>query len=420
MTYLPLAPPVSGTVSDLLRPHLHDAVEEIEHQVRIHVLGTGQPLDGDYEHMVHTVISETVAHFVDSLGRDEFRGREPRAAELRALYTRLGAEAAIRGRSADLLQSALRLSGQIVCRRFIKDAYRFSWPRETLATLTDNLFELLGRAADAGAQGYARQQGLMASDRAHHRTRLRDLLLREPPPAPDALAAQAGAAGWAVPHTLTAVALPPAPRAQPSGRVLPPDILPNWDPPGPYLIVPDPDTLGRERLHTLLAPFGSTGIGPTVPPSGAAASLGWARHTLLLVERGILPSGRPVRASDHTALLAAARAEDLIGTTASPFLNPLLALPPARRAPLLATLLTYLESGDNAVTTGRRLRVHEQTVRYRLRRITELTGHLFDDPAQRLDLMLTLTWLVHVPPAPRTGNAGRVARGDTAPRTPGR
>lgn len=396
MTHLPLAPPVPGTVSDLLRPHLRDAVEEIELQVRTHVLDAGQPLDGDYEHMVHQVISDTVRHFVDSLGRYETRG-----SELRVLFTRLGAEAARRGRSADLLQSALRLSGQIVCRRFIKDAYRFSWPRETLATLTDNLFELLGRAADAGAQGYARQQGLMASDRAHHRTRLRDLLLRDPPPAPDTLAAQAGAAGWTVPHTLAAVALPQTPQtpqAHPPGRVLPPDILPNWDQPAPYLIVPDPDTLGRERLHTLLAPFGSTGIGPTVPPSGAAISLSWARHTLLLAERGVLPSDRPVRASEHTALLAAAQAEDLIGTVATPLLKPLLALPPARRAPLLATLLTYLESGDNAVTTARRLSVHEQTVRYRLRRITELTGHLFGDPAQRLDLMLTLTWLVHVPP----------------------
>lgn len=403
MTYLPLAPAVPGTVSDLLRPHLRDAVEEIEQQVRSHVLGAGQPLDGDYERMVHRVISETVAHFVDSLGRDEARGRELRASELRKLYTRLGAEAARRGRSADLLQSALRLSGQIVCRRFIKDAYRFSWPRETLATLTDSLFELLGRAADAGAQGYARQQGRMASDRAHHTTRLRELLLREPPPAPDALTAQAGAAGWTVPHTLAAVALPPTRRAHPHGRVLPPDILANWDLPAPYLIVPDPDTLGRERLHTLLAPLGSTGIGPTVSPSGAVNSLSWARHTLLLVERGILASGGPVRASDHTALLAAARAEDLIGTAATPLLNPLLALPPARRAPLLATLLTYLESGDNAVTTGKRLRVHEQTVRYRLRRITELTGHLFDDPAQRLDLMLTLTWLVHAPPGRAAG-----------------
>lgn len=402
MTYLPLAPPVPGAVSEMLRPHLHDAVKEIELQVRTHVLDAGQPLDGDYEHMVHQVIGDTVRHFVDSLGRDEARG-----SELRALYTRLGAEAARRGRSADLLQSALRLSGQIVCRRFIKDAYRLSWPRETLATLTDSLFELLGRAADAGAQGYARQQGLMAGDRAHHRTRLRDLLLRDPPPAPDALAAQAGAAGWTVPHTLAAVALPQTSQAHPPGRVLPPDFLPNWDPPAPYLIVPDPDTLGRERLHTLLAPLGSTGIGPTVPPSGAALSLSWARHTLLLAERGILPSDRPIRASDHTALLAAAQAEDLIGTIATPLLKPLLALPSARRVPLLATLLTYLESGDNAVTTGRRLRVHEQTVRYRLRRVTELTGHHFDDPAQRLDLMLTLTWLVHVPPPPSDGNGAQ-------------
>ncbi|MEV1077184.1 helix-turn-helix domain-containing protein [Streptomyces sp. NPDC050211] len=71
------------------------------------------------------------------------------------------------------------------------------------------------------------------------------------------------------------------------------------------------------------------------------------------------------------------------------------ALPPRRRVPLLTTLLAYLQCGDNAVITSARLQVHEQTVRYRLRRIAELTGTRCHDPADRLDLMITLTWLLH-------------------------
>jgi hypothetical protein len=396
----PVQPSVTGPpLSALLRPHLADAVDEIERQVRARALEAAQPLEGDYAEVVHEVIRRTVAHFVDSLAREG--QSEPDVAELAALYTRLGAEAARRGRGLDRLQTALRLSSQVACRRFIKDAYRFGWPKETLSHLTDDLFELLARAADAGAQGYARQQGHMAGDRERRRARLRDLLVREPPPTPETLAERARSADWKPPVSLAAVALRPG--ARPPSRVLPPDVLADWEAPTPYLIVPDPDSPGRDWLPTLLRRLGPAAIGPTVPPLRTGISLRWARHTIALVERGILTADRPVRAADHTALLAGALAEDLIDTTATASLAPLLALPPRRRVPLLVTLLTYLQCGDNAVLTGDRLHIHEQTVRYRLRRISELTGHPAHDPARRLDLMLTLTWLIHTEGRRRPG-----------------
>jgi DNA-binding PucR family transcriptional regulator len=43
-------------------------------------------------------------------------------------------------------------------------------------------------------------------------------------------------------------------------------------------------------------------------------------------------------------------------------------------APLLDTLTTYLEQGSSLEATARLLFVHPNTVRYRLRRVTELTG----------------------------------------------
>ncbi|WP_210576766.1 helix-turn-helix domain-containing protein [Streptomyces sp. GESEQ-4] len=379
-------PPLAKSLSDMLRPHLPDAVEEIEREVRVHVHEGGPPVDADYRRAVRQVIDETVAHFVDSLGRPATD-----STRLTELYSQLGAEAACRGYSLDRLQTALRLSGQVACRRFIKDAYRFSWPKETLSSLTDGLFGLLAQAADAGAQGYARQQGELATDRERRRRRLRNLLVRELPPDPGMIHEQARAADWRVPGTVAAVALVSA--AHPPSRILPPDVLADWD--ASYLIVPDPDSAGREWLPTLLVPLGAAAIGPTVPAERTAVSLRWARRTVALMERGVLPSDRPQRAADHTALLAAAMVEDLIDTTSAVFLAPILALPPRRRVPLLTTLLTYLQCGDNAVITSARLQVHEQTVRYRLRRIAELTGSRVYDPADRLDLMITLTWLLH-------------------------
>ena len=43
--------------------------------------------------------------------------------------------------------------------------------------------------------------------------------------------------------------------------------------------------------------------------------------------------------------------------------------------PLLDTLATYLEQGTSLEATARLLFVHPNTVRYRLRKITELTGY---------------------------------------------
>jgi DNA-binding PucR family transcriptional regulator len=107
-----------------------------------------------------------------------------------------------------------------------------------------------------------------------------------------------------------------------------------------------------------------------------------------------VPGGAPVRCVDHIAPLATLAAEELVGATAGAVLGPLLELAPARRLPLAETLLTYLQCGDNAVVAAERLHIHEQTVRYRLRRITELTDGRFTEPEGRLDLMLMLSWLV--------------------------
>ena len=48
---------------------------------------------------------------------------------------------------------------------------------------------------------------------------------------------------------------------------------------------------------------------------------------------------------------------------------------PLEGTPLLDTLATYLEQGTSLEATARLLFVHPNTVRYRLKKITELTGY---------------------------------------------
>jgi DNA-binding PucR family transcriptional regulator len=64
-----------------------------------------------------------------------------------------------------------------------------------------------------------------------------------------------------------------------------------------------------------------------------------------------------------------------------------------RQAELVATLSTYLEAGGNFADSARRLSVHRNTLRYRLRRIGEISGHNLDDPDVHFNLQVaTRAW----------------------------
>ncbi|MFG2089061.1 helix-turn-helix domain-containing protein [Spirillospora sp. NPDC048824] len=379
--------PMPAELPDLLRQHLQSAVAEMEREIRDQVPEYAGDDGGEYAKRVERTVSDTVAFFVDSVDHPNAD-----AHLLTELYMQLGEQEARQGRSLDALQNAMRVSSQVACRRFIKDAYRLGWSRETLGRLTDSLFMLLARVADAAAQGYAREQGQLATERERRRDRLRDLLIAEPPPAQEAISDLAVAARWDLPKSIGLVALPAG--APAGARILPPGVLADWEAPIPFLVVPDPEGPGQDRLWPALRRLGTAAIGPTVPLGRGGVSLRWARHALTLVDRGLLPGGAPVRCVDHIASLATLAADELVDATAATVLGPLLDLAPARRRPLAETLLTYLQCGDNAVIAAERLHIHEQTVRYRLRRIAELTDGRFTELDGRLDMMLMLSWLV--------------------------
>jgi DNA-binding PucR family transcriptional regulator len=72
---------------------------------------------------------------------------------------------------------------------------------------------------------------------------------------------------------------------------------------------------------------------------------------------------------------------------------------------LLRTLGSYLEGGGALEACARALFVHPNTVRYRLRRVSELTGLVPADPRDQLVLRTALV-------------AGRLAAADRTPDAP--
>jgi hypothetical protein len=385
---------VPAGLAQPLRDHLDAAAAEMVREIQGLVPEYARPPDSKYGRRMKWTVEQTVGHFVDAMGRDD-----PDWDALTEIYVGIGAYEARGGRSLDGLQTAIRVSGQVACRRFIKDARRLGWSLTTLGQIIESLFMFLEKLAGAAAQGYADAQRRLATERERHRWRLRDLLVVEPPASVEAVRELARSADWEPPRTIALVALGPA--MEDRAPVAPPSVLADWHGPAPYLIVPDPDRPAQERMIAGLVRGRPAAVGPTVPLNKGAVSLRWARRTLDLVVRGVIPEKAPVRWLDHVATLVASMSEELIDLALNVRLGPLKELPRHRREPLVRTLLAYMESRDNAVAAAERLVVHEQTVRYRIRRLEQLLGDSLYDPDRRIEMLLLLHAWVRFPDVPK-------------------
>ncbi|EFF88585.1 conserved hypothetical protein [Streptomyces sp. e14] len=76
-------------------------------------------------------------------------------------------------------------------------------------------------------------------------------------------------------------------------------------------------------------------------------------------------------------------------------LRPVLDLPAAERSRLLRTLEHWFAAAGSAGAAARTLFVHPNTVRYRLRRVEELTGRSLSDPRATADIRAALLAVRH-------------------------
>jgi len=233
------------------------------------------------------------------------------------------------------------------------------------------------------------------------RRRLLDVLLSDPPTAEPAIAALAWSASWRLPRRVAAVALADWVRNVPGPPLsLPTDVLTGLDRAVACLLVPDPDGPGRAglldaalRAWTAGAPVAGclAAVGPVVPLARACGSLRWARRALALARSGAVASANGiVRCDENIGTLVLLADAELAGLLTRQALAPLRGLRPYQADRLAGTLLAWLESERNAATAARLLHVHPQTVRYRLRQITELFGDALNDPDARFNLRMAL------------------------------
>lgn len=341
---------VPSELSDVFRPHLEALTEEMIEEILAGVPEYSRPQDREYTRLVRLAVEGALRQFVDLIMDPDSSWEQ-----VAAVYREIGRAEAREGRSLDILQTSLRLGARVAWRRLAAESERYDISRRTLAGIAEAIFAFLDEIARAAAEGYTSAREEEAGELEHRRRRLLDLLLAEPPAAPQAVADLARLARWRVPRTVAAAVLHER-RQQPFSRPpLPPDVLADVNRREPCLLVPDPDGPGRARMLEPVLRDWIAALGPAVPVADAAKSLRWAREALPLARRGILPSDRLVRCADHMAALVLFKDEELVRTVAERLLAPLDAVRPRHRERLMRTLLACLQNGFNATEVAGRL-----------------------------------------------------------------
>ena len=417
----PAAPP--GSLADAITATILREVPEY-----------AQPGDDDVARTVRRVAHEAVAGLrarVGDIAALAAVGPVPAAdgEAAAAMFRDLGRLLAMEGRSLGALQAALRVGARVTWQRLHEQARQGQGDSAAFARIGETVFWYMDELAAASSAGYAEARAELAGETGQLRRRLLDLLTASSaaPPAA-AIASLAQAAGWPLPRRVAAVALTPVAARTPG--LLPSDVLADLTRRDPCLLIPDPYGPGRRRqlaatLHAWLAAGGRAAagpvladtvpagqppagplaaVGPAVPLSAASGSLRWAGQALALARRGLVraaadtPGTAPgaagpaglVWCEDHLPTLVLLADADLAATLSREALAPLRPLSPAQADRLARTLLAWLESAGDANAAARRLQVHPQTIRYRLRQVTELFGAALTDPDDRFQLLLAL------------------------------
>lgn len=131
---------------------------------------------------------------------------------------------------------------------------------------------------------------------------------------------------------------------------------------------------------------------PVRSPAGLRGALEQARHTAALAHPR--PGGVDVAEPDHLVshrMLLAAVPADVSRAFRTRVLDPLLEYDARHRSDLLPTLRRFLECDGSWRQCAASLHLHVNTVRYRIRRVEELTGRDLRNPLDRMDLALAVS-----------------------------
>jgi hypothetical protein len=378
---------IEPRVAELPAP-VGERLRSVQPALRDRVLGTmraamsaqGRSLTGGQGRGLTLGVETAVDAFVGSV-RDPARDLAP----TREVFARLGRTEYREGHSVDALRSILTHGGRDLWAFLVEQEL----PPEVLYVLASALFGFVDALAGAAAEGYLDEQRRHARDWESTRRRLITLLVQPDPPGDPAILAAADAARWPLPVSVALISAEGTDAEQLS-RTAGSSAIATVIDDAIRLVVPEPDTPGRDAHLAAVLAGRRAALGPTVELRQARLSYRLSRRALQLQQAEVLPAAGLLRCDDHLVTLVTAWEPGLSFRVAELSLAPLAGLVPADREVLAETLLAWLRAQGQVIPTAAALHAHPQTVRYRLRKIRRLFGAALDDPEARLALHLAL------------------------------
>ncbi len=389
----------------VMRPELPSLLKEMAEEIVAALPEYRHLLEGPDAELVHLGIKQNVTAFVNQVAAPHAN------TELRDEICRsFGRFEAYQGRSLDVLQDAYRIGCQVALRRAREVGHRYRLSAAVLMSFADALFAYMGEIAELSREGYLRAMSEMGEEPDGRRRRLMQRILSGGGAHDSALAELAEQVGWPLPEEITPVALHRD--SSPNRAALDRRVLADLVSPEPYLLLPGPlDAAGRAFLAGALGGCRAA-VGPTVPLAKASDSLRWARHTLVLVDVGVIPDGAPTLTEGNLLTLWLLSDPALVSELSRRYLAPLADHTATQRRRLLETLHVWLTSRGTAAQIAEQLGVHPQTFRYRMRLLERIFGEQLTDPTLRFATEVALRALaLRDPDAPPTTVPPPVAHG---------
>jgi PucR C-terminal helix-turn-helix domain/GGDEF-like domain len=154
-----------------------------------------------------------------------------------------------------------------------------------------------------------------------------------------------------------------------------------------------------DRLCALLTELTSGPVGVSAPYPSLDQTPSALRQARLAYATADPGSHELVRYERAPIPILLASAPDAAGTVAQSIIGPVLALPAVECEVLLGTLRVWFEEQGATSVAAAKLHVHRNTVRYRLKRVEDLTGRSLAEPTgiAELHLALAAARILHLP-----------------------
>jgi PucR C-terminal helix-turn-helix domain len=371
-------------LADALRPGLPALADEIIAAIGQEVPEYARPLEGPFGKGLRFGVERALGRFVEALVHPEAVD----SGERRDVYVELGRGEMRAGRSLDALLSAYRLGARIAWERCVALGQDAGFDPATLYRLASAIFSYIDRISAESVEGYAAEQSATLAERQRRRRALVRLLARDDAGAEE-VRDLAQLAVWPRPAAVAGLVT----RVEDADRFasrMGGETIAVAEEGLALAFVPDPDAPGRPaELHRALEEANAA-LGPTVPLERAAGSLHRAQAAFGLQELGVLPAASPLRSDEHLPDLLLHGDGALAADLAARALAPLDELRDGVRERLVETLRAWLDEPGQVTRVAERLRVHPQTVRYRMAQLRDLFGARLDDPDARFELALAL------------------------------